>query len=61
MEYIIRKEVMVIECELLGFTDSDYVGDMEDRKSTSVYVFLMSSGAVSWSSRKQTIVTLSTT
>jgi hypothetical protein len=47
--------------ELLAFTDSDYAGDEEDRKSTSGYVFLMSSGAVSWCSKKQPIVTLSTT
>lgn len=39
------------EEELLAFTDSDYAGDVDDRKSTSGYVFLMSSGAVSWSSR----------
>ncbi|XP_075489673.1 secreted RxLR effector protein 161-like [Primulina tabacum] len=47
--------------KLLAFTDSDYAGDMEDRKSTSGYVFLMNSGAVSWCSKKQPIVTLSTT
>jgi hypothetical protein len=47
--------------ELLAFTDSDYAGDMEDRKSTSGYVFLMSSSVVSWCSKKQPIVTLSTT
>jgi hypothetical protein len=47
--------------ELLAFTDSDYAGDMEDMKSTSGYVFLMSSSAVSWCSKKQPIVTLSTT
>lgn len=47
--------------ELLAFTDSDYAGDMEDRRSTSGYVFMMSGGAVAWSSRKQPIVTLSTT
>jgi hypothetical protein len=47
--------------ELLAFTDSDYAGDVEDRKNTSGYVFLMNSGAVSWSSRKQPLVTLSTT
>ncbi|CAL2259306.1 unnamed protein product [Prunus armeniaca] len=47
--------------ELLTFTDSDYAGDMEDRKSTSGYVFLMSSCAVSWCSKKQPVVTLSTT
>lgn len=44
-----------------GYTDSDYAGDIDDRKSTSGNVFLMSSGAVSWSSKKQPIVTLSTT
>jgi hypothetical protein len=38
--------------ELLAFTDSDYVGDMEDRKSTFGYVFLMSSSAISWCSKK---------
>lgn len=47
--------------ELLAFTDSDYAGDAEDSKSTSGYVFLLSNGAISWSSRKQSIVTLSTT
>ena len=47
--------------DLIGFTNSDYVGDMEDSKSTSGYVFMMSGGAVAWSSSKQPIVTLSTT
>lgn len=47
--------------ELIGFTDSDYAGCLEDRKSTSGYTFILSSGAVAWSSRKQPIVTLSTT
>ncbi|KAA0060231.1 Retrovirus-related Pol polyprotein from transposon TNT 1-94 [Cucumis melo var. makuwa] len=46
---------------LVGFTDSDYAGDLGDRKSTSVYVFMMSSVAISWCSKKQPIVTLSTT
>ena len=47
--------------ELAAYTNSDYAGDLEDRKSTSDYVFLLSSGAVSWSSRKQPVVSLSTT
>lgn len=46
---------------LYGFTDSDYAGDLVDRKSTSGYVFMMGSTAVSWCSKKQPIVTLSTT
>ena len=33
--------------ELFAFTNSDYAGDMEDRNSTSGYVFFMSSGKVS--------------
>ena len=45
---------------MVGFTDSDYAGDIEDRKSTSGYVFLMNSSVVSWCSKKQPIVTLST-
>ena len=47
--------------KLVAYTDSDYVGDLEERKSTLGYVFLLSSGAVSWSSRKQPVVSLSTT
>ncbi|XP_031258533.1 secreted RxLR effector protein 161-like [Pistacia vera] len=47
--------------DLYGFTDSDYAGDVDDRKSTSGYVFTMGSGAISWSSKKQSIMTLSTT
>jgi len=46
---------------MLAFTDSDYVGDEDDSKSTSGYVFLLSLGAVSWMSKKQPIVTLSST
>ncbi|RDX68373.1 putative mitochondrial protein, partial [Mucuna pruriens] len=46
--------------ELLAYTDSDYARDLDDRKSTSGYVFLLCSVVVSWSSRKQPIVSLST-
>ena len=47
--------------EMIAYSDSDYAGDLDDRRSTSGYVFMMSSGAVAWSSKKQAIVTLSTT
>jgi hypothetical protein len=46
--------------KLNGWTDSDYAGDLDDRKSTSGYVFMLGNAAVSWSSKKQPIVTLST-
>ena len=38
-----RKE----EC-VLGYTDADYVGDMDKRRSTSSYVFIFTGGAISW-------------
>eukprot|EP00253_Pinus_taeda_P016202 PITA_16202 len=38
----------------------DWVGSGDDRKSTSGYVFHMGSGAISWASKKQPIVVLST-
>lgn len=41
--------------------DSDYVGDLDDRKSTSGYIFMKGSAVVLWCSSKQLIVTLSTT
>ncbi|XP_050878458.1 uncharacterized mitochondrial protein AtMg00810-like [Lathyrus oleraceus] len=37
--------------ELFGFTDIDYAGSVEDRRSTSGYVFMLSGAAVTWSSR----------
>ncbi|XP_047316820.1 secreted RxLR effector protein 161-like [Impatiens glandulifera] len=47
--------------ELEAYIDTDYAGDSDDRKSTSGYAFLLSSGVVALSSKKQPIVTLSTT
>ncbi|RVW79953.1 Retrovirus-related Pol polyprotein from transposon RE2 [Vitis vinifera] len=41
--------------------ESDYAGDLDDRKSTSGAVFMLNYGAIAWSSKKQQIVTLSTT
>lgn len=40
--------------ELMGFVDSDYAGDEDDRKSTSGYVFLNGGGAISWASKEAT-------
>lgn len=46
---------------LQGFVDSDLAGDIDSRKSTTGYVFTLGSAAVSWVSRLQRIVTISTT
>ncbi len=43
------------------YSDADFAGDHDSKRSTSGYVVKMGSGAVSWASRLQTIQTLSTT
>jgi hypothetical protein len=43
----------------LGYTDSDWAGDLEDRRSTSGYIFTMGSAPISWRIRKQPTVALS--
>ena len=46
--------------DLTGYSDADWAGDIDDRKSTSGYIFQLSGGAISWRSKKQTCVALST-
>jgi len=46
--------------DLMGYSDSDWAGDMDDRKSTTCFVLYMGNTAFTWSSKKQSIVTLST-
>eukprot|EP00253_Pinus_taeda_P035347 PITA_35347 len=46
---------------LSGYTDSDWTGSVDDRKSTAGYVFSLGSGAVTWTSKKQQAVALSST
>jgi len=45
---------------LTGFCDADYARDLDDRHSTSGYVFLLGKGAISWYSGKQKCVSTST-
>jgi len=46
--------------KLVGYSDNDWCGDIDDRKSTSGYVFFMGNTTFSWLSKKQPIVMLST-
>uniref|UniRef100_A0A803NEP0 Reverse transcriptase Ty1/copia-type domain-containing protein n=1 Tax=Chenopodium quinoa TaxID=63459 RepID=A0A803NEP0_CHEQI len=46
--------------KLKGFTDNDWARCIDDRKSTSNYMFqLLGSKSISWSSKKQATVALS--
>lgn len=44
-----------------GYTDSDMGGDLDKRKSTSGYLMIFGGGAVSWESRLQKCIALSST
>ncbi|KAJ9512226.1 hypothetical protein QJQ45_012781 [Haematococcus lacustris] len=46
--------------ELQGYCDADYAGDKDTARSTTGYVFAMNGAAISWSSRLQPTVAMST-
>ncbi|KAK8924195.1 hypothetical protein KSP39_PZI019372 [Platanthera zijinensis] len=46
--------------KLVGYTDSDFIGCGDDRKSTLGYIFRFADGAILWKSVKQTLITSST-
>jgi hypothetical protein len=45
---------------LEGYTDADFAGDKDNRKSTSGFVFILNGGAISWKSKQQGLVACST-
>eukprot|EP00795_Rhopilema_esculentum_P014459 gene14460-biopygen4243 len=47
--------------QLSGFVDADWGGNVNGRKSQSGYMFTICGGVVSWASKKQTSVALSST
>ena len=48
------------EGSLIGYSDADWGGDLDSRHSTAGNLFLMAGGPISWSSKKQSVVALST-
>lgn len=49
------------DVELTGYSDSDYTGNLNDRKSTVGYPYSIESGIVSWSSKKHPTVSFPST
>jgi hypothetical protein len=47
------------ECRLMGYTDSNWCGDTEDRKSIAGYMFYYGEAPISWCSKKEPVVALS--
>lgn len=46
---------------LINYTNSDWGGSVDDKKSTSSYVFNLGIGVITWTSKKQQVISLSST
>ncbi len=49
------------QLQVHGYTDVDWAHNVSDRRSTNGFMFSFGSGAVSWSSKKQPTIALSST
>jgi len=49
------------DCQVMGYCDADYAGDCATRRSTTRYFFSLGSGAISWCSKRQPTMALSST
>ena len=49
-----------VSSEIHAYSDADFAGDRDSRKSTTGFVFTCASGAVSWRSKKQSLTAQST-
>jgi hypothetical protein len=47
--------------DLVGYCDADWASDLEDRRSTTRFVFMMGGGVISWNSKPHPIIALSST
>ena len=47
------------ECQLVGYCDSDYARDLDDKKSISRLLFCYGSKPIAWNCYKQKVITLS--
>ena len=48
------------DLRMIGYSDADWGSDLDEHKSTSRYAFLLNNGAITWSSKKQPCIALST-
>ena len=47
--------------QVVGYSDSDFAGDLDERRSLTGYVFQLCGSCVSWKATLQSVVALSTT
>ncbi|XP_062085679.1 secreted RxLR effector protein 161-like [Humulus lupulus] len=46
--------------EIIGYSNSDFAGCQDSRRSTLGYIYMLGGGAISWRSAKQTLIASST-
>ena len=47
------------ELDMIGYCDADWGGDRDTRRSTTAYVFMLAGGSITWASKLQPTVALS--
>lgn len=57
---IIYRSLLSKDDSIIAYSDADWAGDQDDRKSTSAYIMMYGSGPITWTSRKQEANALST-
>src|SRR5260221_5882620 len=50
-----------LNCNLVGFSDSDWAGDLNSRRSVLGYAFILCGAVITWSAKKQQTIALSST
>lgn len=55
--YYVRKKAPT--SSLIGYSDSDLAGDVDDRKSTTGVIYFLGENPITWVSKKQRMVALS--
>ena len=55
LKYVANRDV-----QLQGYTDTNWEGSIDNRKSTSEVSFSLGSAMISWMSRKQRLIALNT-
>lgn len=56
---MVRQKKTITYAEVYGYTDFDFSGDQDEKKSIVDYIFMIEGILISWSSRKQSIVAFS--
>jgi len=49
------------DCKIVRYSDSDFAGDLDRRRSLTGYAFTLPGSAINWKATLQSTVTLSTT